>query len=293
LRVFGEFSDTKIFNLFVQRTAGDYYFDSIADFQAGNAQRFRYQNAVPSLNPDDAAARFRYQTFTFGIQDTWRLNDMLTLAYGARYDVYGGDSRPALNQNFVNRYGFTNTAYIDGRGIFQPRVGLDFKPTSDLTIRAGGGIFSGGSPDVYVSNSFSNTGFLSNSIDVRRNNDGSITGADVANGNAVLNNVNGSTIPAIPLSPTQRLRLPRRPMRWTTSSRCLRSGVLPCRPTGLRATHSWAMVGISVRTSSTRRSATRCSSRTCASFRPHSAPRMVAFAMLRSRPSATRTTTCS
>lgn len=198
LRIFGEFSDTKIFNLFLQRTAGDYYFDSIEDFRNGTAQRFRYQNAVPSLDPNEAAARFRYQTFTFGIQDTWRLNDMLTLAYGARYDLYGGDSKPATNQNFVNRYGFSNTAYIDGRGIFQPRVGLDFKPTSDLTIRGGGGIFAGGSPDVYVSNSFSNTGFLSNSIDVRRNNDGSITGAgtDVASGNAVLTNVNGSTIPA-------------------------------------------------------------------------------------------------
>lgn len=197
LRVFGEFSDTKIFNLFLQRTAGDYYFDSITDFQAGNAQRLRYQNAVPSLDPNDAAARFRYQTFTFGIQDTWRITDMLTLAYGARYDVYGGDSRPALNQNFVNRYGFTNMAYIDGRGIFQPRIGLDFKPTTSLTIRGGGGIFSGGSPDVYVSNSFSNTGFLSNLIDIRRLNNGTgIQGTDVATGNAILSNVNGSSIPA-------------------------------------------------------------------------------------------------
>lgn len=196
LRIFGEFSDTKIFNLFLQRTAGDYYFDSIEDFRNGVAQRFRYQNAVPSLDPNDAAARFRYQTFTFGIQDTWRINDMLTLAYGARYDLYGGDSRPAVNRNFANRYGFANTAFIDGRGIFQPRVGLEFKPTSDLSIRAGGGIFSGGSPDVYVSNSFSNTGFLSNAIDVRSNNDGSITGADAVSGAAVLNNVNGATIPA-------------------------------------------------------------------------------------------------
>ena len=194
LRIFGEYQDTKIFNLFLQRTAGDYYFDSIADFQAGNAQRLRYQNAVPSFNPDDAAAQFRYQTFTVGIQDNWQINDLLTLSYGARYDFFGGDSSPALNQNFVNRYGFSNTAYIDGRGIFQPRIGLDFKPASNLTIRAGGGIFSGGSPDVYVSNSFSNTGFLSNSIDIRRNNDGTITGADTANGNAVLTNVDGTTI---------------------------------------------------------------------------------------------------
>ncbi|PZU60554.1 MAG: TonB-dependent receptor [Sphingobium sp.] len=194
LRVFADFQDTKIFNLFLQRTAGDYYFDSIADFEAGNAQRLRYQNAVPSLDPNDAAAQFRYQSYSFGIQDTWRINDMLTLAYGARYDMYGGDSRPALNQNFYNRYGFTNQAFVNGRGVFQPRLGLDFKPTRDLVFRAGAGIFSGGSPDVYVSNSFSNTGYLSNSIDIRRNSDGSITGTTLANGNAILTNVDGTTV---------------------------------------------------------------------------------------------------
>jgi hypothetical protein len=194
LRVFGEFQDTKIFNLFLQRTAGDYYFDSLADFAAGNAQRLRYQNAVPSLDPNDAAALFRYQSYSFGIQDTWRINDMLTASFGARYDMYGGNSRPALNQAFTSRYGFTNQAYVNGRGVFQPRVGLDFKPTSDLSIRGGVGIFSGGSPDVYVSNSFSNTGFLSNAIDIRRNNDGSITGTTTANGNTILTGVNGTAV---------------------------------------------------------------------------------------------------
>ncbi len=201
LRVFAEFSDTKIFNLFLQRTAGDYYFDSLADFAAGNAQRFRYQNAVPSLDPADAAARFRYQSYTFGIQDTWRISDLLTLNYGARYDLFGGDSRPEFNQAFTTRYGFPNTAYISGRGVFQPRVGFDFKPVSEISVRGGVGIFSGGSPDVYVSNSFSNTGFLSNQIDVRQNNNGSFlvpgqSGADAATtGAALLTNVDGDTIP--------------------------------------------------------------------------------------------------
>ena len=74
---------------------------------------------------------FRYQSYTFGIQDTWRVNDMLTVTYGARYDLYGGDSRPALNQTFLSRYGFANNAYISGRGVFQPRIGFDFKPTLD------------------------------------------------------------------------------------------------------------------------------------------------------------------
>jgi len=45
-----------------------------------------------------------------------------------------------------------------------------------------------------VSNSFSNTGFLSNSIDIRRNADGSITGTTLANGNAILTDVDGTTV---------------------------------------------------------------------------------------------------
>ena len=45
----------------------------------------------------------------------------------------------------------------------------------ELSVRGGIGIFSGGSPDVYVSNSFSNTGFLTNAIDVRQLNGGGYT----------------------------------------------------------------------------------------------------------------------
>ncbi|MDZ7283479.1 carboxypeptidase regulatory-like domain-containing protein [Sphingomonas sanguinis] len=199
LRIFADFQDTKIENVFLQRTAGDYYFDSIADFQAGNAQRLRYGNAVPSLNPVDAAARFRYQSYAFGIQDNWRITDWFSLDYGIRYDMYGGHSRPAFNQAFFNRLGYANTAYISGRGIAQPRIGFDLRPTKDLSIRGGVGIFSGGSPDVYVSNSFSNTGFLSNAIDIRQNNDGSYsgTGLPAGVGAAALTNVNGTQIPGV------------------------------------------------------------------------------------------------
>ncbi|WP_375427678.1 TonB-dependent receptor domain-containing protein [uncultured Sphingomonas sp.] len=212
LRIFGELQDTKIFNAFLQRSAGDFYFDSIADFQAGNAQRLQYQNAVPSLDPDEAAARFQYQQYSFGVQDTWRVLDNLTLDYGVRYDVYGDDGSPlpAFNQSFLNRTGFRNTAYISGRDVVQPRIGFNFRPVNELTIRGGVGIFSGGSPDVYVSNSFSNTGFLSNSIDIRQNNPTVVNGVETAQSYTVpgqtgatatstaqagLVGVNGTTIP--------------------------------------------------------------------------------------------------
>jgi hypothetical protein len=202
IRVFAEYTNTKIFNLFLQRTAGDYYFDSIADFQAGNAQRLRYQNAIPSLDPNEAAARFKYQTYTFGLQDNWRVTDTLNVSIGARVDMFGGSPRPTLNPNFVNRFGFTNQAYISGRTLFQPRFGFDWKPLSRLAIRGGVGLFGGGTPDVYVSNSFSNTGILSNSIDIRQNNNSTtytapgLTGA-AANtlGSTALTGVTGRDIP--------------------------------------------------------------------------------------------------
>jgi Carboxypeptidase regulatory-like domain len=196
LQLLVEFSSKDVNNLFLQRTAGDYYFDSIADLQARTAQRFRYQNAI-SLNTDDAAAIFGYETYTFGISDTWRVNDALNLNIGLRYDLFGGESAAVNNPNFVSRYGFRSNAFIDGKGVIQPRFGFDFKASSRLTFRGGAGIFAGGTPDVYVSNSFSNTGVITSSIDVRQNNNGTFTGATPAQGTGALTNVSGTTIPAV------------------------------------------------------------------------------------------------
>jgi Carboxypeptidase regulatory-like domain/TonB dependent receptor len=193
VNAFAEFQNSKTFNSFVQRSAGDYYFDSIADFTAGNAQRFRYQTNPTTFNADDAAASFSYQAYTLGLQDTWRASDKLTINLGVRYDFYGGSSRAVLNPVFQTRYGFANNKFLNGLGVFQPRFGFNFKPTSTLSIRGGIGVFAGGTPDVYVSNSFSNTGVLTNAIDIQQLNNGTYNNTS---GAAILTNVNGAVIPA-------------------------------------------------------------------------------------------------
>ena len=197
VKAFFEFQDVKTFNAFLQRSSGDYYFDSIADFTAGAAQRFRYGNAIPSLVPEAAAANFRYQGFTVGVQDNWRVNDALTVNIGGRYDWYAGSSRAAVNPNFATRYGFDNSKFVDGLGVFQPRFGFTWKPTPELTLRGGAGVFAGGTPDVYISNSFANTGVLTNAIEVQQANNGTYSGsgADNTSGAAILTNVGGTAIP--------------------------------------------------------------------------------------------------
>lgn len=191
------------FNLFLQRSLGDIYFDSIADFQARNANRVRLGGAVPSLDPNDAAANFSTATYTFGLQDDWQFNDELQLTLGARLDLFESNDRPPVNQNFVNRYGFTNAATFNSLTLFQPRFGFNWTPTERLVVRGGTGIFGGGTPDVFVSNSFSNTGTLTNAIDIARNttavgcnqNVGATPAERQAFCNTALNGVTGTSFP--------------------------------------------------------------------------------------------------
>ncbi|WP_277970622.1 TonB-dependent receptor [Sphingomonas echinoides] len=209
LRLYTEVQDVSVFNSFLPSSAGNYYFDSVADFTNRQANSFGYGNAVPSLVPDDAAAKFRYQSMNFGIMDAWKITPTLNLSYGMRYDLYSMHSTPARNNNYIARYANgaivngelktigANTTNISGFGLFQPRVGFDWKPLDRLSIRGGGGIFGGGTPDVYVSNSFSNTGAITNNFTTNRIGTG--IGCNVlttaAQCQAALNGVTGTSIP--------------------------------------------------------------------------------------------------
>jgi hypothetical protein len=175
VRLLAGFEHVKTFNAFLQDALGSYYFDSLADYQARRASLVRYQTAK-SLNLDDAAARFKYTMFTFGIMDDWQVNPDLTVTAGVRWDVYRMRSPVPLNPNFVNRLGYANTSTLGGRGILQPRLGFDWRVSDRLSVRGGGGLFAGGSPDVWISNSYSNTGFLTSNVTIQRNAAGGVTG---------------------------------------------------------------------------------------------------------------------
>ncbi len=165
-RLLTEYENSKNYDLFLATTLGAagssgpygaYYFDTIAAFQARTAQAFGYSNATTGIQAD-AAAKFKYQTYTIGLQDDWRVSRQLHISAGLRYDRLGSNSVPLNNVNFLNREGFSNTHFIDGKDLLQPRLGFDFTPSRRLTFRGGVGLFGGGTPDVYVANSFSNSG---------------------------------------------------------------------------------------------------------------------------------------
>lgn len=158
-----EVNQNRTYNLFLQNATGNYYFDSIADFAAGNASGANI--AIP-LRGDigTVAADFRYTQFTFGLEDAWQVTDTLRITSGVRYDLFSMGTQVPFNSFFQARTGFRNTKTLKGLDNFQPRISFEWTPDRTLRVRGGVGIFGGGSPDVYVSNSFSTTGVLSNAF---------------------------------------------------------------------------------------------------------------------------------
>lgn len=152
-----EREELDVFNMFVQHNEGEHRFGSIEDFENGIA-RVYYGNAS-SHNPVDAAGEFKYALNTLYFQDKFDLIDYdVTLTAGLRYDWYTSDDVPAHNPNFEERFGFSNQQNLDGVDLIQPRFGFNWVYDDQLEIRGGFGLYSGGNPNVWISNSYSNDG---------------------------------------------------------------------------------------------------------------------------------------
>lgn len=154
-----EIESLDVFNLFVQEAEGEYRFSSIEDFRNGTPNRITYESALGTNNAADAAAEFSYDINTLYIQDEYFFLDYdLTVTFGLRYDWYTSDDVPVENPIVQELYGFSNQQNLDGLDLLQPRLGVNWLATDKLEIRGGIGLYSGGNPNVWVSNNYSNNG---------------------------------------------------------------------------------------------------------------------------------------
>jgi len=153
-----EYEDFSVFNLFIQEAEGEWVFNSINDFRNGDFSDFRYENAAGSNNIADGAADFGYNLTTFYGQDEWQVSDALSVTLGLRYDIYHSGDKPEFNQNFFNDYGFRNDDNLNGKSLMQPRFGFNYEVNDTMVVRGGAGLYTGGNPNVWISNNYSNNG---------------------------------------------------------------------------------------------------------------------------------------
>lgn len=162
-------------NVFVAQSLGSWRFRSWADFQSGtiSGSDLFIRGAVdpeggrvPATfgTARDGAVEFGYDLASAYAEDTWQLTDDFRFSYGLRYDWFSTDDSPVLNENFVSRQGFANTANLDGRDLFMPRLGFNWTP-GEWTISGGIGRFSAIGTNVQIGNPFGNDGArITNSV---------------------------------------------------------------------------------------------------------------------------------
>ncbi len=160
----------EIFNVFVQHVETEIDFESIdfldADgnvvseisaveaFRRGLASNVDYNNA-PSGDPFDAAADWGYAIDTLYAQNQWQVNEQLSVIGGLRLDYWTTDDAPETNADFLADYGFSNGQTLDGLSLLQPRLAFTYDYSNELTFRGGIGLYSGGDPNVWLSNTYS------------------------------------------------------------------------------------------------------------------------------------------
>jgi outer membrane receptor for ferrienterochelin and colicin len=176
-----ERQELDVFNLFLQETQGEWRFNDVAAFAAGNFNYFEYSNSVGSNDPNDSAAQFGYAVNALYAQDEWALTDQLNLIGGLRYEWYESSDAPRANAAFATRYGFPNNDNLDGKSILQPRIAFTYDFSDDIVFRGGVGLFSGGNPNVWVSNNYSNDGVSAADFICRDANRCSLPGVTLAN----------------------------------------------------------------------------------------------------------------
>jgi len=153
-----DWREQDIHNIYIRHALGTYEFASVEDFANGIHDYYQVNLGVDPSNPYPAADWSWSNTALF-IQDNWMVSDRLTLQYGLRFDKPDVDQKPRFNQDFYDAYGFANNSVVN-ESVIQPRIGFNYDMSDEryMQLRGGVGVFSGGMPNVWLSNSYTNTG---------------------------------------------------------------------------------------------------------------------------------------
>ena len=153
----------------------------LENFARGRPSSYSVQAASPGTTLTEGAANLTTINTGLFLQDTWTVNDQLTLTAGARVDVTGLPDKPKANAaagaatvggsiasgattgvRNSGGFGMDNTVTPDGQTLFQPRFGfnyaLDAEAKEKSQIRGGFGLFQGAAASVWLANPYSNTG---------------------------------------------------------------------------------------------------------------------------------------
>jgi hypothetical protein len=173
-----DWANNDVYNAFLQDTNGSYLFgcisaaDCATSFESGNPLGYQVQGPQAGQTLANGVAEWELENWGLFLQDTWAVNYNLSLVFGVRYDRTSMPDSPLFNAaaaaapgalvngRATGGFGLDNSTTIDGKGLFQPRLGLNYTFDTERAtqLRAGLGLYEGSAANVWLSNPYSNTG---------------------------------------------------------------------------------------------------------------------------------------
>ena len=152
------YSDNQIFNYYGANSWGTYTFFGLDNFASGKWSSY---NLSAETAPGSIAVDYHSKNLGLFVQDTWYVNNNLTLTFGLRGDKPTATPKPAYNQAASEYFGYDNSKVFGGGFLIQPRFGFNYTFDSDrqMQLRGGVGLFQGDAPQVWIGNSYNTTGF--------------------------------------------------------------------------------------------------------------------------------------
>ncbi|UOV09726.1 carboxypeptidase regulatory-like domain-containing protein [Pseudoxanthomonas sp. F37] len=150
-----------VFNLYGRDLHGSYVFASLEDFADGNYDSYALRTPAPGFDINDTAAALVYTQVSPFIQDTWQVNNNLSLTYGVRVNIPKADKAPVAAPGFEEAFGFRNDYKLGSDNkVVLPRVSFNYTFDSERysQLRGGIGSFQSVPPFVWLANPYQNNG---------------------------------------------------------------------------------------------------------------------------------------
>jgi outer membrane receptor protein involved in Fe transport len=149
----------QIGNYFPGNFSGSFIFNSYADFASNKP--FSFTQAFSGASTDGPLSQPNTNEYAFYVQDTWRVNNSLTLNYGVRYDLFDYANPPVKNPDPGLAAMGLDTSHINlDTNNVAARFGFAYKLSNSgrTVLRGGYGTYYGRTPTILTGTAFTQNG---------------------------------------------------------------------------------------------------------------------------------------